>query len=80
LADLKYGVENGVGTILLNRPEKKNAFTTQMLGVRAEMLVEARTDESATAASTTSPASSARPRLWSCCSPGTWWTRRRRTG
>ena len=26
MPDLEYSVENGVGTILLNRPEKKNAF------------------------------------------------------
>jgi enoyl-CoA hydratase/carnithine racemase len=45
VADLEYGVENGVGTILLNRPEKKNAFTTEMLDEWSEILVEARTDD-----------------------------------
>lgn len=46
MADLEYTVENGVGTILLNRPERKNAFTTEMLDVWAEALGEARTDDS----------------------------------
>ena len=45
MADLEYGVENGVATILLNRPEKKNAFTTEMLDEWSEILVEARTDD-----------------------------------
>ncbi len=46
MADLEYRVENGVGTILLNRPEKKNAFTLQMLHRWAEVYREARTDDS----------------------------------
>ncbi len=46
MADLEYRVENGVGTILLNRPEKKNAFTLEMLHRWDEVLREARTDES----------------------------------
>src|SRR5829696_8987913 len=45
MADLEYSVENGVGTILLNRPEKKNAFTTEMLDEWSEILVEVRTDD-----------------------------------
>ena len=45
MPDLEYSVENGVGTILLNRPEKKNAFTTEMLDEWSEILVEARTDD-----------------------------------
>ena len=44
MADLEYQVENGVGTILLNRPEKKNAFTLEMLHRWAEIYREARTD------------------------------------
>jgi enoyl-CoA hydratase/carnithine racemase len=31
MAELEYEVENGVGTILLKRPEKKNAFNLEML-------------------------------------------------
>lgn len=46
MADLEYTVENGVGTILLNRPEKKNAFTVEMVDQWAEVLVGARTDDS----------------------------------
>lgn len=46
MADLEYTVENGVGTILLNRPEKKNAFTVEMVDRWAEVLVGARTDDS----------------------------------
>ena len=45
MADLEYRVENGVGTILLNRPEKKNAFTLEMLHRWAEIYREARTDD-----------------------------------
>ncbi len=46
MADLEYTVENGVGTILLNRPERKNAFTVEMVDTWAEILVAARTDDS----------------------------------
>jgi enoyl-CoA hydratase/carnithine racemase len=47
MADLEYTVEDGIGTILLNRPEKKNAFTLEMIDAWAEALVSARTDEDA---------------------------------
>ena len=46
MADLEYAVENGVGTILLNRPRRKNAFTTEMVDEWAEALRGARTDDS----------------------------------
>ena len=46
MADLEYTVENGVGTILLNRPAKKNAFTVAMVDRWAEVLVGARADDS----------------------------------
>ena len=36
MADLECRVENRVGTILLNRPEKRNAFTLEMLHRWAE--------------------------------------------
>jgi enoyl-CoA hydratase/carnithine racemase len=45
MPDLEYRVENGVGTILLNRPEKRNAFTLEMLHLWAEVYREARTDD-----------------------------------
>jgi enoyl-CoA hydratase/carnithine racemase len=44
MADLEYQVKNGVGTILLNRPEKKNAFTLEMIDQWAAVLVAAPTD------------------------------------
>jgi enoyl-CoA hydratase/carnithine racemase len=31
VADLEYTVKDGIGTILLNRPEIKNAFTFVMI-------------------------------------------------
>lgn len=45
MADLEYTVENGVGTILLNRPEKKNAFTVAMVDDWADALREAHADD-----------------------------------
>lgn len=45
MADLEYTVENGVATILLNRPERKNAFTMAMIEAWAGHLVAARTDD-----------------------------------
>jgi enoyl-CoA hydratase/carnithine racemase len=45
MADLEYEVNNGVGTILLNRPHKKNAFTLEMIDQWAAVLVAARTDQ-----------------------------------
>jgi enoyl-CoA hydratase/carnithine racemase len=45
LAELEYSVENGVGTILLNRPERKNAFTVGMVDAWASTLEEARDDD-----------------------------------
>ncbi|MEU2003437.1 enoyl-CoA hydratase/isomerase family protein [Rhodococcus sp. NPDC019627] len=44
MADLEYTVTDGVGTILLNRPHRKNAFTFDMLDAWAEALRSARTD------------------------------------
>jgi enoyl-CoA hydratase/carnithine racemase len=44
MADLEYTVENGVATILLNRPHRKNAFTLDMLDTWADSLRCARTD------------------------------------
>ncbi len=44
MADLEYEVNNGVGTILLDRPHKKNAFTLEMIDQWAAVLVAARTD------------------------------------
>lgn len=45
MADLEYWVENGVGTIMLNRPDRKNAFTVEMIDLWSEMLRNARTDD-----------------------------------
>jgi enoyl-CoA hydratase/carnithine racemase len=44
MADLEYTVADGIGTILLNRPHRKNAFTIEMIDQWARILVEARTD------------------------------------
>jgi enoyl-CoA hydratase/carnithine racemase len=46
MADLEYTVEDGVGTILLNRPAQKNAFTLDMVDEWAQALRSARTDSS----------------------------------
>lgn len=45
MSTLEYKVERGVATILLNRPEKKNAFSSEMLGEWLRRLNEARTDD-----------------------------------
>jgi enoyl-CoA hydratase/carnithine racemase len=44
VADLEYTVKDGIGMILLNRPEKKNAFTYAMIDEWAQALRSARTD------------------------------------
>ena len=46
MADLEYTVAKGVATILLNRPERKNAFTLEMIDEWAQALAQARTDPS----------------------------------
>jgi enoyl-CoA hydratase/carnithine racemase len=45
VADLEYTVADGIGTILLNRPHRKNAFTLDMIDVWAQALRDARTDQ-----------------------------------
>ena len=42
---LTYAVSHGIATITLNRPEKLNAFTDEMLGIWAEALESAREDD-----------------------------------
>src|SRR3984957_1299908 len=44
MADLEYSVAEGVGTLRLNRPERKNAFTLDMVDQWAAVLADARTD------------------------------------
>jgi enoyl-CoA hydratase/carnithine racemase len=44
MAELEYSQEAGVATILLNRPEHKNAFTLKMLDLWFDALAEARED------------------------------------
>jgi enoyl-CoA hydratase/carnithine racemase len=41
---LEYDVSNGVGTITLNRPEQKNAFTFEMIAAWARVVDEAAGD------------------------------------
>lgn len=44
MPDLEYTVADGIGTIVLNRPHRKNAFTLAMLEDWAQALRSARTD------------------------------------
>ncbi|MCX2730336.1 enoyl-CoA hydratase [Saccharopolyspora sp. NFXS83] len=44
MADLEYRVSEGVGTILLNRPERKNAFTLEMVDQWAQAVRQAHAD------------------------------------
>jgi enoyl-CoA hydratase/carnithine racemase len=44
MAELEYSREGAVGTILLNRPEQKNAFTLNMLDLWSDAIVEAKDD------------------------------------
>ena len=44
MADLEYSVAEGIGTIRLNRPERKNAFTLEMADQWATLLAGARID------------------------------------
>ncbi|MFD2472048.1 enoyl-CoA hydratase/isomerase family protein [Amycolatopsis silviterrae] len=44
MADLEYTVDDGIATILLNRPHRKNAFTLAMLDAWAEALRSAHAD------------------------------------
>lgn len=46
MSDLEYTVADHIATLTLNRPEKKNAFTDDMLKRWRECLVEAQGDDS----------------------------------
>jgi enoyl-CoA hydratase/carnithine racemase len=43
--DIQWSVTDGVGTILLNRPEKRNAFTFAMIREWAQLLRSAKDDD-----------------------------------
>lgn len=45
MADLEYSVDGAIATILLNRPERRNAFTFAMVDDWAEALQKARHDD-----------------------------------
>jgi enoyl-CoA hydratase/carnithine racemase len=45
-SDLLWDVADGIGTITLNRPHRKNAFTFEMIDAWAARLRDARTDDS----------------------------------
>ncbi|GAA4730064.1 enoyl-CoA hydratase-related protein [Nocardioides endophyticus] len=45
MADLEYAVANHIATIRLNRPEKKNSFTLEMVDQWAEALLRAEVDD-----------------------------------
>lgn len=42
---IKYAVENGIATITLNRPEKLNAFTGQMMSELIDAFARVNTDD-----------------------------------
>ena len=44
MAEIEYSLEDGIGTILLNRPARKNAFTLEMVDCWADVLREAEAD------------------------------------
>lgn len=44
MAELDYRVESGIATITLNRPDRKNAFTLEMIDAWAEVLRQAGSD------------------------------------
>jgi len=44
VADLEYAVRDHIATILLNRPERRNAFTLDMVDAWADRLVQAQRD------------------------------------
>jgi enoyl-CoA hydratase/carnithine racemase len=46
MADLLWEVDDGVGLITLNRPDRKNAFSSEMLARWEEVLVGARDEDS----------------------------------
>jgi enoyl-CoA hydratase/carnithine racemase len=45
MPDIEWSVADGVATLVLNRPERKNAFTFEMIEEWAELLRLARTDD-----------------------------------
>ena len=45
MADLEWSLQGSVGTITLNRPEQRNAFTFGMVREWAELLRDVRTDD-----------------------------------
>jgi enoyl-CoA hydratase/carnithine racemase len=45
MADLEWSLDGSVGTITLNRPERRNAFTFGMVREWAELLRDVRTDD-----------------------------------
>jgi enoyl-CoA hydratase/carnithine racemase len=44
MSDIEYTKNEGIATILLNRPERKNAFTMDMVDAWADALIDARAD------------------------------------
>lgn len=44
MADIEFSIDSGVGRILLNRPDRKNAFTFEMLEKWSAFLVDAQSD------------------------------------
>lgn len=46
MADIEYSVNDGVGTLRLNRPDKKNSFTMEMIRTWASVYRDAQVDDS----------------------------------
>lgn len=44
MADIDYAVADHIATITLNRPQRKNAFTLEMIDTWANALIEAEHD------------------------------------
>lgn len=45
MSDLEYEVEDGIATILLNRPAQRNAFTLDMIDAWADALLDAKSND-----------------------------------
>lgn len=45
MAEIEFSIEDRIGTIVLNRPERKNAFTFKMLQQWADFLDQAQADD-----------------------------------
>jgi 1,4-dihydroxy-2-naphthoyl-CoA synthase len=75
MSEIRYDVSDGVGTITLDRPHRKNAFTVDMVDAWAEIVRTARTDSQVARWSLPVPATRSAPAATSTSSVR--WTNRR---